>query len=414
MMFFSNVRVQGTEMEIPGIYITGHPPTPPGQVYTVAIVAAIVLFIAAGILQYFLNKKYVDGQWENCRFKPLKSRTFRLVTGILGIIAFYFISLEAVLQIFVFFHPYQQFIPDPQSHWKINPGIKKLQETRTERNAHQVAIDDGVIDWEYGRDKPQGAYRILCYGDSQTMGTPWVGNNIMFTYPKQVQSQLRDELGNENIQVINMGVSGYSSFQGLIFFKNIGLLYHPDCVIVGYGHHDGAPSYAEDKEITSASPLVKKFRGLVYQSQLYLLIRKKVLEKKADEKMENGHQVFRRVSKEDYIGNLKAFADECRKRNILVVFFVVPQEAPDGTYHPEYADYMRQAARELNAPIIDGAANLAKLPQEQQNRYFVADKVHFTQEGCSYLADLVIKSITGDIAADMKKKGIPTQTESTK
>jgi len=396
LVFFAKDKVQGTEMEIPGIYITGHPPTPPEKVYIAAYISIGILVILAALLQYFLRKKWLspsktNGK-DNKEIPPIRFRTLKTIAIIVIVVLFFFLSLEGILQIYVHFNPYQVFVPDPQSHWKINPAIQRKYQKTDPENRPESARRDGLIDWEFGRKKEPGAYRIICYGDSQTMGTPWVGH-ISKTYPKILQSELNDEFPEKTYEAINMGVSGYSSFQGLLFFKNIGTLYNPDCVIVGLGFHDAGASFAPDREITSDKPWVKKLRGILYRSQIYLMIRKKILERRAIERKEIKRPIFHRSSRKEYRENLKEFADIGKEKKILIVFLTVPQKNPEGAAHPEYVEVMKKASGDFNVTLVDAAAAMKRIPVKEQEKFFVKDGVHFNKEGNRFIAEQILKKI---------------------
>lgn len=398
LIFFAREHIQGTEMEVPGLYITGHPPAPPEKVYAVAYISAGILLILAIALQYFLKKRILipknTGESETEDPPPVKHRTFKTVLIVLIVVLFYFISLEAALQVYVHYNPYQKFIPDPTSGWKINPGIQRYYQKPEGVDSKTLCEMDGLLDWEYMRFKEPDAYRILVYGDSQTMATPWVGD-INLTFPKLLQGKLRKTFPKKRIEVINMGVSGYSSVQGLLFFKNIGLLYNPDCVIVGLGFHDAGQSYAPDKDVTSDNPWVKKLRSLLYRSQIYLLIRKKILQRRAISRdtSKNNRPIYRRVSKEDYRENLKIYEDIGKKNNLLIVFLTVPQVSPDGTAHVDYVNVMRKSAEDFNVIIIDAVRSMSGISLKKQEEYFVKDKVHFNRKGNEFMAEQIYEII---------------------
>jgi len=418
LIFFAQEHVQGTEMEVPGLYITGHPPVPPEKVYAMAYILAGILIIVAIALQYFLKKWLLTPKktYKNTDEDPppVKHRTLKTIIIILVVVLFYFVSLEAALQIYVHFNPYQKFIPDPTAGWKINPEIQRYYQKPEGVDPKTLCERDGLLDWEYTRFKEPGAYRILVYGDSQTMATPWVGD-INLTFPKLLQKKLRKAFPGKKIEVINMGVSGYSSAQGLLFFKNIGLLYNPDCVIVGLGFHDAGRSYTPDKEITSDKPWVKKIRSLLYRSQIYLLIRKKILQRRAiaRDMTKNNRPIFRRVSKEDYRENLKTFKDIGKENNLLVIYLTVPQVSPDGTAHVNYVDVMRKAANDFNVVLIDAVKSMSKIPLEKQKKYFVEDRVHFNRKGNEFMAEEIFRVIEPVLAKKEFKESTnnPVETD---
>ena len=422
IIFLAQSHIQGTEQEIPGIYIVGHPPTPPHKVYTVAYISIAVLFILAGVLQYFLRKWWLTGDTKNKSdntpgenntenpgnekeenpgaVKFAGSKNFAIIVIC---VLFFFISLEAVLQIYVYYNPYQMFIPDPQAHWKINPAVQRKYQKPGPDAPIDSARDDGLVDWEYSRYKRKGAYRILCYGDSQTMGAPWVGG-MKNSYPKILQGLLQKELPDQKIQVINMGVSGYSSYQGLLFFKNIGLLYNPDCIVVGLGFHDAGASYAPDKEITTDKPWLKTLRSVLYRSQIYLMIRKKILERRALNRKEDKRPVFNRATYEDYRENLKTFLDIGKEKKIRIIFLTVPQVSSDGSLHPDYMDVMRKASREFDVVLIDPVTEMKKIPPKEQEQYYTPDKVHFNIKGNQFMAEQINKVLAPILKKELESK----------
>ncbi|HXI02872.1 MAG TPA: GDSL-type esterase/lipase family protein [Candidatus Saccharimonadales bacterium] len=80
-----------------------------------------------------------------------------------------------------------------------------------------------------------GIYRILCMGDSSTFG--W-GVEPEDAYPERLRAELERRHPGARIEVVNMGVCGYSSFQGRILLKREGLAYQPDLITISYGSND--------------------------------------------------------------------------------------------------------------------------------------------------------------------------------
>jgi len=80
-----------------------------------------------------------------------------------------------------------------------------------------------------------GIYRIVTMGDSSTFG--W-GVETEEAYPMVLLDILRRRHPGMNIEVVNMGVCGYSSLQGKIMMEREGLKYAPDLVTLSYGSND--------------------------------------------------------------------------------------------------------------------------------------------------------------------------------
>jgi hypothetical protein len=112
---------------------------------------------------------------------------------------------------------------DPSKGWKPKPNLKD-----------EKAWDDKILntnskglrgekDFPYA--KTRGRPRILILGDSFTFGDQVSDNE---TYSHYLQEML------PNTEVINMGVHGYGHDQMLILFKEEGVKYQPDIVILGF------------------------------------------------------------------------------------------------------------------------------------------------------------------------------------
>lgn len=77
--------------------------------------------------------------------------------------------------------------------------------------------------------KPEGVYRIVALGGSTTYGSSTKPEDA---YPAQLQNILRDEHGYDNVEVINGGMVGYSSWETLVSFQFRILELEPDMIIL--------------------------------------------------------------------------------------------------------------------------------------------------------------------------------------
>ena len=85
--------------------------------------------------------------------------------------------------------------------------------------------------------KPAGVFRILVLGDSVTFG--W-GVRVEDAFPSQLASLLATLRPNDRFEVINAGVSGYGTWQELLWLRQTGLKLDPDVVIVQAHLNDAA------------------------------------------------------------------------------------------------------------------------------------------------------------------------------
>ncbi len=89
---------------------------------------------------------------------------------------------------------------------------------------------------EFSIEKPAGVFRIVALGGS-TVYTEKVKDNTQ-TFTAQLESILRRQYGYTNIQVINAGVPGYTSWESLINLEFRVLDLQPDLIIIYQNTND--------------------------------------------------------------------------------------------------------------------------------------------------------------------------------
>ncbi len=119
--------------------------------------------------------------------------------------------------------------------------------------------------------KPPATVRVACIGDSWTFG---MNVDKDRTYPERLASYLRDTTPGTRFEVLNFGVLGYSSFQGLQLLKARVLDVHPDVVAIGFGMNDSSVSGYRDKDMVGAesAPLMKRVGEIAEELELYKLL----------------------------------------------------------------------------------------------------------------------------------------------
>ncbi len=86
--------------------------------------------------------------------------------------------------------------------------------------------------------KPPGVYRIVCLGGSTTYSSGV--SDYTQSYPYLLQTYLREQ-GYDQVEVVNAGVSSYSSFESLINLEFRVLDLDPDMIIIYHGINDVHP-----------------------------------------------------------------------------------------------------------------------------------------------------------------------------
>ena len=94
--------------------------------------------------------------------------------------------------------------------------------------------DRGFRSPHFADAKRPGVFRIVCLGDSSTFG---MNVDDADPYP-QVLQRLLDQRAPGRFEVLNLGVPGYSSRQGLELLRQQALKYQPDLVIFAFGTND--------------------------------------------------------------------------------------------------------------------------------------------------------------------------------
>jgi lysophospholipase L1-like esterase len=196
--------------------------------------------------------------------------------------------------------------PDPVLVWRGQPDFRQKfvdvfnpvnteDELRSLRHSFFPALPDslkgsphweistnseGFRDVEFSREKASSVFRILCLGDSWTFGAN-VGQDE--AYPQRLSAQLRQEFPNAQFEVLNLGVLGYASYNGLKLLKTRALDLHPDMIVLSFamnepnmaGYRESAPAKDGPLTLTGEMRHVAAGTGLFFSNhiEIYRLLR---------------------------------------------------------------------------------------------------------------------------------------------
>lgn len=204
--------------------------------------------------------------------------------------------------------------------------------------------------------------------------------------------------GNLHLSTGNVGVAGWTSYQGRRQLERDVLPLAPKIVTVYYGWNDHWIGFGiEDKTIAQ----IKR----IFSSRLSDLRVVQLLTK--------GLVVWRtrqtafpeRVALEDFRVNLEAIVELARDGGIRPVLLTAPTSIREGAepdyladrwvrdlsdvvpLHRAYTDAVRDVARTENVPLCDLAHRFAALSPAELDAAFMADGIHLTPEGDRRIAE---------------------------
>jgi len=126
----------------------------------------------------------------------------------------------------------------------------------------------GLRGADFKTKKAAGEFRIICLGDSRTFG--W-GIAEEDTFGQQLASLIQQKT-QQRVQVINAGVPGYTSFQGLLFAQQEIVTWEPDIVVCWYGCNDNWPCHETDEQLYHRRKAVPGMRRFIRRSTIYTLL----------------------------------------------------------------------------------------------------------------------------------------------
>lgn len=224
--------------------------------------------------------------------------------------------------------------------------------------------------------KPAGQFRILCYGDSNTDG-PASGS-----WPEELHRRLRGT-GGGRFEVLNAGVAGYSSHQGLLRFLADADRYQPDLLLISFGWNDATTvGLAPDHAYTPPPAVWAALQRVMIRYDFF----RTLLHLPHLRRASGSETAYRgpRVPLDRYLDNLEQFQTRARARGASVAFLTRPFRAPAGVSQSppwwrrvaHYNEALREWGAREHAAVIDVQGDFAADRPE-----FFADASHFNDAG---------------------------------
>ncbi len=256
-----------------------------------------------------------------------------------------------------------------------------------------------------GPETPEddGSFRILALGNSCTFGWGVKYDNIWTT---QLQRVLRERFPQENIQVINAGIPGYSSHQGKLYFSRELVSLDCDMVLTMFGWNDqfAAGSGIGDDEQQMSGPMILCIQNALAKTKLYQLLRKVVLavsESRSDVQLDDNKR-RRRVPLDRFSDNLREIISAVRKSGATPVLLLPPVASLDGYFegtvsdfhqrHVTYQQKMINVSQYTGTPLVDLQTAFDLHTNLFDNAQ--SDPIHFNQLGHQVAADAIADTIS--------------------
>ena len=195
--------------------------------------------------------------------------------------------------------------------------------------------------------------KVICLTDSVSVMYEGKG------YPDTLQKLLSGKIPKKTPVVFNGGVPGYTSFQGLKYFKRELVSLDPDYVVFCFGWNDHWHSQNgiedKDQQVQNYS-FLWKWRTLSF-------LRGFILKKNQKNYVSFGLDKAYRVSLEDYEKNLEEIVDISNRKGIKLILMTAPflegHEEWIST-HREYNNVVRKIAFRKGVPLVDPVLSLGK------------------------------------------------------
>lgn len=290
------------------------------------------------------------------------------------------------------------FKKDKNLFWRFKPK-QKIQSRFFVGGVYEIN-SLGLRDREFESNKKAEHQRIVCLGNSCTFG--WKVK-LEESYPKDLEKLLREY--SSSVEVINAGITGYSTFQAKRFLESDIVGLSPDVVCISLGWNDLLPAALgiEDKNQKLPSQTVLDIQNFLSNFKVYLFFKSLFLQagKSAKDGFDRGKFAFR-VSPDDFRANLSEMVGFCNKIQAVPILLTTPmatgyigKEAEllekIRAYHNLYTEIVRIVALEENCLILDVDSIFATQTGFYED--IKQDYIHYNAQGHKKIAESLGKFI---------------------
>lgn len=299
---------------------------------------------------------------------------------------------------------------DRMLFWKMKPNALIDVNTRGHRGPARNFV------------KPQNTCRIIVLGDSCAFG--WNVRN-QDTYSYLLEKKLNG-LMTKKMEVINSGIPGYSSLQGLRYFTSEGCHYAPDIALVAFGFNDLVEAVGcKDSKIPISPPWAVALEKYLIKSRSYVFLKRLILSNKYGRQQRylsvcglNGLNVnklraldidkikdldlliftqsiklknapLRRVPPQDFADNIVNLIECGRKNNVRMILLTLPSINKCFGYQT----MLKLLASNYGVELIDLIYEFEKRNALTQD--FFVDNNHYNENGHQLVAEIICQYLGG-------------------
>jgi lysophospholipase L1-like esterase len=286
------------------------------------------------------------------------------------------------------------FEADPQRFWRLKSGLE-IPASHGPFWGGKISNQLGFRGPEISTGRPAGTTRIACFGDSTTFG---LGVAAADAWPARLEAGLNAG-DSGRFEVINAGVPGYTSYQGLKYMEQQLPILKPDVVLATFGNNDGwrwdDKSDIEHARLNCGSllkSLARQSRAVAVVARWWSTRAKSTARPSRTDWAKLASDNFfspeadwePRVNLDDFAGNLRAMAELCRRRQAQLVLVVWPdreQLVSATSLREPYQAVIREVAEEFELPVVDLVTSFRQRSWESPDYYLANDIIHVGRRG---------------------------------
>lgn len=286
---------------------------------------------------------------------------------------------------------------DPDLMWALRPNLVDVPQAYSFKGKMQEWT---VCTNAQGLRNPplspkNGRYRILVLGDSRTYGLG-VGDTETWTHYAQAAFDAKQA---GSVDVVNAGVSGYASFQGLQYLRREGPKLEPDMVVACFGYNDAAQ--IPDPGIGDCdweNPRASRFA--------FITVLKNAIQNVGLGRVPVFSPRTSRLRPGEFLDcmvEMKQWCDVHGATLVLLAWPALSELIGDELNQRHYGSVVLAAGKVTRAPVIDVSDTL----DAHIERIFL-DDIHLNPEGNRLIAEYTVETIgkmyTGGPLSAMEKR----------